>query len=217
MFKSQTKMNSLWCLVILANFIREIACGGGNILFLNGIASPSHHLWNRVLIKGLAAKGYNITMVSVDNDENPSPNIHYIHMEEAYNTLYNSGEAIDLMEYSARPLITGILNYNDFCFLTCEGIMKSKGLEKILSYPDVFKFDSVIYDFTCGPCLLPLLHKFNYPPLVSVTAFNNPPYTLQLTGGQKFPSIVPHFFVNYSNLMSLPQRLINHLMYFLDY
>jgi glucuronosyltransferase len=212
-------MIKLWCFfVIFVISISKIACSNGNILFLNSIASPSHHLWNRVLIKGLASKGYNITMVSVDNDKNPAPNIHYIHLEEAYNTLYNQpGESIDIFEYAERPLISGTLQYNDWCFLSCEGILISKGLDQIINYPDKFKFDAVIYDFTCGPCLLPLLHKFNYPPLIAVTAFSNPPYSQALTGGQKFPGLVPHFFLSYSNIMNFQQRLLNHLTYFLDY
>jgi glucuronosyltransferase len=212
-------MIKLWYLfIILTIFVRKNACIKGNILFLNGLTSPSHHLWNRVLIRGLASKGYNITMLSVDNDENPSPNIHYIYLEQAYNALYNSSEdSIDVMEYASRSPLIGTLLSQDWCDLTCDGIHQSKGLDQILNYPDNFKFVAVIYDFTCGPCLLPLVHKFNYPPLIAVTAYNNPPFSIQLTGGQKYPGLVPHFFLSYSNIMNFPQRLMNHLIYFLDY
>lgn len=191
-----------------------VTCGGANILFLSGIPSPSHHLWNRVLIRGLAAKGHNITMASVDNDQNPYPNIHYIFMEETYPTLYNSG--FDMMELAEVSAVKGVITVNDFCDLACDGILKSKGLEQIINYPDDFKFDLVLYDLTCGPCMLPLVHRFKYPPLVAVTAFSNPPFTPQLIGGQKFPATVPHYYSDYSNHMNFPQRLMNHLLYFLD-
>lgn len=65
--------------------IEVISCG--NILFLNGIASLSHHLWNRELARALAKKGFNITMVSPDRDID-EPNIHCIHMEAIYAKLY---------------------------------------------------------------------------------------------------------------------------------
>jgi glucuronosyltransferase len=187
-----------------------------NILFLNGIASPSHHLWNRVLIRSLAEKGHNITMVSVDNDKSPQPNIHYIFLEATYETIYGGQDGIDLFDMADQSPLVAVTGIYEWCELCCDGILRSKGLDTILNYPDDFKFDIVINDFTCGPCLLPLIHKFNYPPVVAVTAFNNPPYTHHLTGGQKFPAFVPHFIINYPQIMSYPQRLFNALLYAVD-
>lgn len=204
--------------ILLVTFIHSIVTiESVNILFLNGIPSPSHHLWNRVLIRGLAAKGHNITMASVDNDEKPYPNIHYVFMEETYSTMFTSdGAGFDMMELAEASPIEGVVNVNDFCDLACDGILKSKGLQQLINYPENFKFDVVLYDITCGPCMLPLLHRFGYPPLISVTAFSNPPFTPQLIGGQKFPGTVPHYYSDYSNQMNFPQRLMNHLLYFLD-
>lgn len=186
-----------------------------NILYLNTIASPSHHLWNKKLIKGLADKGHNITMVSVDNDEKPPPNVHYIFIEGVYETLYGDQDNM-LMEMAEESIVPSVLSISNWCETCCDGVLKSKGLDTILNYPNSFKFDIVIQDFTCGPCLLPLLHKFNYPPMVSVTAFSNPPYSHHLTGGQKFPAIVPHYVIDYSQLMSYPQRLFNAFLYLVD-
>lgn len=62
--------------------IKVISCQ--NILYLNGVASPSHHLWNGVLIGGLAKKGLNKTIVSFDEDEKPPSNVHYIVLESSY-------------------------------------------------------------------------------------------------------------------------------------
>lgn len=207
-------MHKFYSLIYFA--LLFVSCGSVNILFLNGIPSPSHHLWNRVLIRGLAAKGHNITMVSVDNDKNPYPNIHYIFMEETYPTLYGNGDGFDLLEFAETKPIAGVIDVNDWCDLACDGVLKSKGLDQIINYPDDFKFDLVLYDFTCGPCMLPLMHKFKYPPLIAVTAYNNPPFTMQLVGGQKYPATVPHYYSEYSNMMSLYERLMNHLLYFLD-
>lgn len=201
-------------LSILFAVIQMISCD--NILFLNGMASPSHHLWNKVLIEGLAEKGHNITMVSVDNDKNPPPNVHYIYLEAVYETLYGGESTIDLLAMSDEKSFEAIQSLYVWCDQCCQGILNSKGLDIILNYPNDFKFDAVIYDFTCGPCLLPLIHKFNYPPLISVTAFNNPPYTHHLIGGQKYPAYVPHFVTEYSNQMSFPQRVFNSILYLAD-
>lgn len=194
--------------------LHVISCG--NILFLNGIASPSHHLWSKVLIKGLVAQGHNITMVSVDNDKNPPPNVHYIFLEAVYETLYGAGSTINIMEMSDQRSFDSIRGNYEWYEGNCNGIIKSKGLDIILNYPNDFKFDAAIYDFSPGPCLLPLIHKFNYPPLISVSGFNNPPFTHHLMGGQKYPAYVPHYVTEYSNQMSFPQRTLNILLYFYD-
>lgn len=198
---------------VLAFFAAISAISCGNILFLNGIASPSHHLWNRVLARGLAAKGYNITMVSVDDDKSPHPNIHYVFLEATYDTIYGEHGSFDLLELADEKGLTGIAGVYEWCELCCDGILKSKGLDIILNYPDDFKFDAVLYDFTCGPCLLPLIHKFNYPPLISVSAFNNPPYTHHLIGGDKYPSLVPHYVTNFDPNMNFFQRMYNTFLY----
>lgn len=153
-------------------------------------------------------------MVSVDDDESPGPNIHYIFMEETYKTLY-SGD-VDLLEMSEQPPVSAIFGVVDWCVANCDGILASKGLDVILNYPNDFKFDAVIYDFSPGPCMLPLIHKFKYPPLISVSAFSNPVFSNHVTGGQKYPAFVPHYVINYPQIMTYRQRLFNHFLYVLD-
>jgi glucuronosyltransferase len=67
-----------------------------------------------------------------------------------------------------------------------QGIIKSEGVQTILEYPDEFKFDLVIYDFIGGPILLPLIQKFNYPPMIGVAAFDNCPFRSNLVGGYQY-------------------------------
>ena len=206
-------MISLKLLTILV-LIKVVYCG--NILVLNGIASPSHHLWFKVLVKGLADKGHNITIIAAEGDKKAPPNVHYIVMEATYETLANGNDAVDLLALAEQSAIPGIFGGYDFCVVCCDGMMKSKGLDTILNYPNDFKFDAVIYDFTCGPCLLPFIHKFNYPPMISVSALGKPPFTHHLVGGQQYPAYVPHYIINYSQLMTFPQRLYNNVLYIMD-
>lgn len=207
-------MAALRITIILALF-KVIACG--NILFLSGIASPSHHLWNRVLAKGLAKDGFNITMVSSDEDKSPpQPNIHYIFLEATYETIYSEDSGVSILEMAEQSSVQALLGVYDWCEKCCDGVIASEGLDVILNYPNDFKFDAVIHDFTCGPCLLPLMHKFNYPPLISVTAFSNPPFTHHLIGGHKYPAYVPHYVLHYKQLMTFPQRFFNTFIYMID-
>lgn len=188
----------------------------GNILSINGIISPSHHHYNRVLALGLVEKGHNVTFLSVDLPKSETPNLHYIHLEKTYES-FHSQEMPDMLEFADIPALPFILFSPEFWMQVCDGNLASEGIDVIQNYPDDFKFDAVIYDFTFGPCLLPLLAKFNYPPLIAVSAFANPPYTTDYIGGQKYPAFVPHYTVTYPNDMTFFQRFSNTIMYFADY
>ncbi|XP_053666700.1 UDP-glucosyltransferase 2-like [Anopheles marshallii] len=190
---------------------------GANILCLMGVASPSHHIWNRAIMDGLARQGHNLTILSADVETNQPDNVHYVHLEEIYPTLYSGPDSIDLLEMANENLFKSVISfYRDFVVHECAGTLKSKGLKYLMDYPDDFRFDLVLHDFTCGPCLLGALHKFNYPPLVSVTAFNNPPYSTEVIGGHKFYSYVPFYSLSYDTDMSFFQRVHNTLLSLTD-
>lgn len=192
-----------------------------NVLYLHGILSPSHHLWNRVVARELAGRGHNVTFLSVDNPKGETENLHYIVFERAYEVFHEndaSGEDFDFIKFAeeinANRITSGARALIDYAVKNCDTIYKTKGgWETILSYPDNFKFDVVIYDFTFGPCLLPIIQKFNYPSVIGVTAFLNPPYTTNLIGGIKYPGYVPHFLANLPQHMTFSERIYNLLLY----
>lgn len=68
------------------------------------------------------------------------------------------------------------------------GVLKSKGLEEILSYPDDMKFDLILVDLVCTSCLLPLVHKFKYPPVIALFGYDMAPYRYAYIGGHDFPA-----------------------------
>lgn len=100
----------------------------------------------------------------------------------------------------------------DLVFLSL-GAIQTKGFQTLLDYSDDFQFDLVIYDFIGGPCLLGFLHKFNSPPLLSVTAYGNPSNINALIGGHQYYSYIPHYFLNYKGDMNLFQRMYNFVVH----
>ena len=181
----------------------------------------------------LAEVGHNVTVLSVNVDSAAPANVTYIHLENSYNTLYGNGTLArnDILKRSNEMAIAATVSFYKFGLLGCEGRQRSrparlsvtlltlflsftgaitsKGLQHLLQYPSDFRFDLVIYDFTCGPCVLALLHKFHYPPLVSVTGFGVPQFTERLVGGHKAASLVPHFTQLTDNPMPFSQRFTN--------
>lgn len=189
-----------------------------NVLFLHNVLSPSHHLWNRVLAIELAERGYNVTFLSVDNPKGEIKNLHYLVFERAYEVFHENEEEFDFLtfaqEINNNKILVGARGLIEYAVRNCDAIYRTKGgLKTILNYPNNFKFDVVIYDFTFGPCILPIIHKFNNPPIVGVTAFLHPSYTDLVIGGHKHPQYVPHFVANLPQLMSFSERFFNFLLY----
>jgi hypothetical protein len=80
---------------------------------------------------------------------------------------------LDLIEMAKETSLQALWSFYAFGEFSCKAVEQSVvGLNTLLNYPDDFKFDLVLYDYTVGPCLLGLIKKFNYPTVVGVSAFN---------------------------------------------
>lgn len=97
------------------------------------------------------------------------------------------------------------------------GAVQTNGFRALLNYPNDFKFDLVVHDFTVGPCLLPFLHKFNYPPMLAVTAYGHPPFLNDLIGGHHYYAYVPHMSLDVDHKMTFAQRFLNFLIHIEEY
>lgn len=191
---------------------------------------------NSAIANALAERGHNVTYFSPDKDKKPAQNVHNILIEKVYDGFYQEFVK-GMFENEYLPPYMEPYELNRFCIPICEGnsiskikiflhnnnnfefaeTLKTNGFRQLLSYPDDFKFDLVLYDFTMGPCVIPFLHKFNYPPLVAVTAYSHPSYVIQLAGGNHYYSYVPHNAFTYHSDMTLWQRIYNFAVFSEDY
>lgn len=96
-------------------------------------------------------------------------------------------------------------------------IIETNGFQMLLQYPDNFRFDLIVYDFTPGACLLGFMYKFKYPPLLSVTAYGNPTLLNSIVGGHQYYSYAPHYYLHYDNEMHFWQRLFNFGVHLVEY
>jgi len=179
-----------------------------NILFLLGFGSRSHHVWHKNVVESLAQRGHNLTVLAPIRELVDPPNVHYIHLEGVFHYA-NKNDSYDLLNLAHESLIGHIFTAHEYCEQVCTGILASRGFQALLDYPKEFRVDLIIYDFTCGPCLLGFLHIFDYPPLMAATAFNNPPTSTELIGGHKQPAYVPYYQLSYGSNMNMWQRALN--------
>ncbi|XP_055688538.1 UDP-glycosyltransferase UGT5-like [Lutzomyia longipalpis] len=187
-----------------------------NILFLEGVPSPSHHVWMRTLIYALAERGHNITSISVDIEENAPKNVHYLHLDRVYEVLYDGSGDMNYVELGRSNVFMKILVYVAFTMRALQGSAISTGYQKLLNYPDDFKFDLIINDFTAGPILLPFATKFQNVPIIGASAHYSVSFALPLVGGVATPSYVPYIFFA-SDLTSFKDRLTNFVALYVDY
>lgn len=115
-----------------------------NILFLETVPSPSHHIWIRTLATALAERGHNITSLSTDIEEHTPDNLHYLHLDKVYDVMYNEEDedfeqAWDFFEMGNINPYLQLLIFMDFTPLTLKGSLKSTGFHQLLAYPDDFK------------------------------------------------------------------------------
>lgn len=101
----------------------------------------------------------------------------------------------------------------DRYFFSLSDALKSNGFRTLLNYSENFKMDLIIHDFVVGSCFLPFSHKFNYPPLLAVTAFGHPPFLNHLIGGHQYYSYVPHLSTKFDSDMTFMQRMFNFILH----
>lgn len=169
---------------------------------------------SRAILNALAENGHNITALSPDIDELPPAAVHYILIDKMY-------------EKSHEDLVTGVLKatkeknpfmerkmfFNERAEF-CSDALNSSATTKLLSYPNDFKFDLVLYDYTIGPCFLPFLHKFRYPPMIGLTAYGNPSFSPGVFGGHQYYSYVSNNLLRVNgNNMSFWDRLMNFALH----
>lgn len=203
-------------MLLLLSLFSVVALGNSaNILGLMPITSPSHHLWNKALMHELANKGHNLTILSADIElkEKLPRNVHYIHLEKSYDSLK---QGLDIDAIIGAMGLNAVPQLYNWGLLSAVGTVESDGWKTLMNYPNDFKFDLVIYDFTLGHLVLGFVHKFNYPPLVGITAFLNNPLTIDLIGHPLFPAYVPHWSTVYDINMNFFQRIHNTVIYIYD-
>lgn len=97
----------------------------------------------------------------------------------------------------SSSVLSNMLVFYDYCVISCDFALHSEGLQKLLNYPEDFKFDAILFDLTNSPCLLPLMKRFHYPLSIAITAFLLPHYLSQQFGNDIYPAYLPSYLVDY--------------------
>uniref|UniRef100_T1GWK7 Glucuronosyltransferase n=1 Tax=Megaselia scalaris TaxID=36166 RepID=T1GWK7_MEGSC len=213
LFVSMTETKAMKLVVVFLSFLRLI--NGANILGLLGLTTYSHFIWNSAIFNDLASKGHNVTLLTVDLPKHSSENrnITYIHLEKAYEILLKAEIKNDIIGVKGLKAIGPIYQWS---INSIEGMIESNGWKTLMMYPEDFKFDLIIFDYTIGNGLLGFVHKFKYPPLIGTSPFLNNPAVIDLIGNPVYPGFVPHWSTSYNVDMNFVERIHNFIIYIWD-
>lgn len=186
-----------------------------NILFLLPVPSPSHRIWNNVIIEELAARGHNLTILTVEHELSTS-NIHYIQMEKVYEDL-ETFENVGYKSFGLKSPFRVIKDTYYFYNFVSQQMFASNGIQILANYSQNFQFDAIVHDFSLGQSLLAFVEHFQNPPLISVSPFNIPSYIYAVSATHIFPSYMPHYATDFSSDMNIIERLKNSLYHLFDW
>lgn len=189
-----------------------------NVLFLLPVPSPSHRLWNNVIIEGLEQRGHNLTVLSVEY-ERSRPNVTFIYMENVYESL-NEFYSKTPWSLSPKSPFTAIKEHHQLNNFLSWKMFETKGLRQLANYPKSFKFDAVVFDFTLGQSLLAFVEHFEFPPLISVSPLSLPSSLASASATQIFPSYISHFSITSTPAMlreKMSKRFMNMIYHTFDW
>nr|CAD7437952.1 unnamed protein product [Timema bartmani] len=183
---------------------------GAKILALLTLTTHSHHFWNRSLMKALAARGHQVTVVSPDSNPDPGANLTYILLEGSYEHIK---EHFVYSEGLGDTLLQNMDSMARWTFMSCENQLSSKGGKQILGYPDGRMFDLIISEAAYTECFMALVPKFGNPPVVLVSAVGIPPEVDHMTGTPINPSYISDYMLPFSDRMDFWERFQNFRTY----
>ncbi|EDS44591.1 UDP-glucuronosyltransferase 2B18 [Culex quinquefasciatus] len=211
-----TSGKSLSAVIVLLVLVAVPLISADNILFLQSLASKSHHIWNKQIFERLYDNGHNLTILSFE--EEPSvPGKTFLMVRGLMDKVmqeYGGAEWDVTVEQSA---IVNVFFLYDFYERASRHLAQEEAIHRLLAYPRSFKFDLIIHDFTMGHFLLGFVDYFGNPPLVSVTAFNIPSHTPDLSDAPVHPSYMPHYASSFGSQMNFVERAKNTLYWTLDH
>lgn len=181
------------------------------ILGLMPTPSPSHHIWNRVLMLALAERGHQVTVISPDPEKEPVANHTDIVIEKAYERIKESSFNYELM--STQTSIENALIWFHWGQDACEFAMASNGAKKLMALQGKEIFDLIIIDLTLEECFLGFVPLFGNPPVIAITAFVSPPWYSTIVGNPQILSYTSSYMLPFTDHMTFLQRMINFMLH----
>jgi hypothetical protein len=172
---------------------------------------PSHYILSNTLMKGLAEKGHDVTMVSPFVDKIPPKNGSYTNIvltgfAEEHERMVKEINVFEMEKKGILALLPIFSSYIEMC----EQTINHTDVQKLIHSGN--KFDVVIVEMFINDAQNVLAPHFNAP-LVLFSAVGVNTWINQLVGNPQPLAYIPDVFFGLSGKMSFFQRLLNTVAY----
>jgi hypothetical protein len=184
---------------------------GARILGVFPVGAPSHYILGNSLLKGLAEKGHDVTMVSPFAEKNPPKNGSYrdIVLSGFAEEHERSLKEMNLFEMEKKNFFTVLPFFTTMMIEACERTLNHTNVQKLIHSDE--KFDVVIVQFL-NEAQQALATHFNAP-LILFSTIGTSSWINQAVGNPQPLAYVPETLIGFSYKMTFSQRLVNVLAY----
>ncbi|XP_050522153.1 UDP-glucosyltransferase 2-like [Daktulosphaira vitifoliae] len=182
---------------------------GANILGVFPVNGMSHWIVYESILKTLAARGHNITVITSFPQKSPVPN--YIDIDVS-NILPHDVNSMN-MDLVQNVISNVHLNQKFIAqhqLELCQGLIKNPHVQDLLQ-SDI-KFDAVFTEIFGADCDVGFAYHFKAP-LLSVMSSYPLPWSYNRIGGPDNPSYIPTIVTKAVGKMNFKQRVINTIYY----
>ncbi|XP_058461853.1 UDP-glycosyltransferase UGT5-like [Malaya genurostris] len=201
------KLFQLIVLLTTIVIIQHTNVEAAKILGVFPTTSKSHYTVGSALMKALAKKGHEVTVISPFPQKKQLKNYHDITTTNVWKAMepFTSGF---LSNINKGPIET-ILRIYTFGKVLTNSTLTDPAVTKLINSRQ--HFDLVILEVFMTDAMLGFAHHFNAP-CVGISSFGASKWTTDLVGTPAPPSYIPNPFLAFTDHMSFKERLMNTLM-----
>lgn len=171
------------------------------ILGIFHFPSKSHHILGSALLKELAKRGHEVTMVSPYPLKTPLKNYRDIALP-----LHEDNKDEIVNKIANKSPLQNILHVKTLFLTMTENALKSEALTNLLKSNE--KFDLIIQFWLFGEPLLGIAHQLKAP-VIGFSPIGSSPMLDMVTGNISPYSFVPNIMLTFSSEMNFFQRVAN--------
>uniref|UniRef100_A0A023EW79 UDP-glucuronosyltransferase n=1 Tax=Aedes albopictus TaxID=7160 RepID=A0A023EW79_AEDAL len=199
----------IWWLLLFSSvwIISNQNVQSAKILGVFPTSSKSHYIVGSALMKALANKGHEVTVISPFPQQKPLKNYRDVTTTQVWKAV--EPIVANLLDIAKKGVIESIKNTYDFGHRITNSTLTDPAVIDLLASNETF--DLIVLEIFMNDAMIGFCHHFNAP-CIGVSTFGASKWTTDLVGTPSPPSYVPNAFLGFSDRMSFKERLLNTLM-----
>ncbi|CAG9830652.1 unnamed protein product [Diabrotica balteata] len=195
-------------LILLVLFILGQVTNGYKVLLVFPAPAKSHYMLGNALAKGLVAAGHDVTMIAYFEEKNPPPGGTYT------NVLLNGSEKVfnkdfNFLDLEHIPTTLAIHLTDHKGIILTKTMLEHQNVKELLALNQ--RFDAIVMEQFCNDAIKGLGWYYDAP-VILFSPIGANFWVNNLVGNPNPLSYVPDLHLEYSENMTLLQRVKNTLM-----